>query len=205
MNQRKLPRAITRAVGELPPMDAVQHEVAPLDRNGASTTIARSEGIEDQPPSRQMLSEEQTVPRIERPIALRQNISELEKARRRAASSIIERYATYSAGGGIIPLPVLGVASVTAINVRMVRLLSNLYGVPFERERARVLVAGLAAGAMPVGLAGAAASVLPLIPASGIVVLAISSVTAVVFTRAIGRLFVASFETGTTPHDLLAS
>jgi hypothetical protein len=53
------------------------------------------------------------------------------------AHAIVERYATYSAAGGIIPLPIANAASVMAIIVRMVKMLSNLYGVPFERDRAR--------------------------------------------------------------------
>ena len=37
------------------------------------------------------------------------------------AIAIVERHATYSAAGGIIPVPLVNVASVTAIIVRMVR------------------------------------------------------------------------------------
>ena len=34
----------------------------------------------------------------------------------------------------MIPLPILNIAGITAIVVRMVRKLSKLYGVPFERS-----------------------------------------------------------------------
>jgi hypothetical protein len=62
-----------------------------------------------------------------------------ERARRRAVGArvIVERYATYSALGGFIPLPVVNFSSVAAIIVRMVKVLSNHYGVPFERSSPR--------------------------------------------------------------------
>jgi uncharacterized protein (DUF697 family) len=84
----------------------------------------------------------------------------------------------------------------------MVRMLSRLYGVPFERARARAIVDGLAGGAMPTGLAAVASSAVQyLIPASVLVGLAVSSVTAVACTRSIGRVFVAHFEAGESLTD----
>src|SRR5947209_601275 len=53
-------------------------------------------------------------------------------ARRRAlARRVVERRKTYAAIGGLSPLPILNVAGVTAIVMRMVKQLSELYGVPF--------------------------------------------------------------------------
>ena len=65
-----------------------------------------------------------------------------------------------SAVGGVIPLPLVNVAAVTALLVRMVKLLSQLYGVPFERNRARSIVIGLMGGALPTGFATIATSTL---------------------------------------------
>ena len=44
------------------------------------------------------------------------------------------------------------VAAVMAVILRMVKTLSNLYGVPFERERTRSIIIGLMGGAVPTGL-----------------------------------------------------
>jgi len=122
--------------------------------------------------------------------------------RRSLARAIVERHAAYSAVGGIIPLPIANIASVTAVIVRMVKVLSELYGVAFERDRARAVVVGLMGGAMPTGLAAATASTLVyIIPGSNLIGLAVSSMTAIACTRGIGRIFVEHFESGATLVD----
>jgi uncharacterized protein (DUF697 family) len=125
-------------------------------------------------------------------------------ARRRSrANTIVERHAVYSGFGGIIPIPVANIATITAIIVRMVKALSSLYGVPFQRDRARAIVIGLMGGTMPTGLAVATSSTLVyIIPASGVIGLAVSSLAAVACTRSIGRIFVEHFESGETLHQL---
>jgi len=129
--------------------------------------------------------------------------TELNAVRRLArARAIVERHATYSAAGGLIPLPIVNVASVTAIILRMVKRLSALYDVPFERDRARAIVVGLVGGCTPTGLGAVATSTLAyLVPASALVGLAVSSVAAAGCTRSIGRIFVEHFESGTTWHE----
>jgi uncharacterized protein (DUF697 family) len=103
-------------------------------------------------------------------------------------------------------VPIANVASITAVIVRMVKLLSDLYGIPFERDRARAIVVGLMGGAMPTGLGAATTSTLfYIVPGSGLVGLAVSSIAAVACTRSIGRIFVEHFESGSTLHDLRAT
>ena len=126
--------------------------------------------------------------------------------RRTQANSIVERHTAYAAVGGIIPVPIANVASVTAVIVRMVKLLSDLYGIPFERDRARAIVVGLMGGAMPTGLGAVTTSTLfYVVPGSGLVGLAVSSIAAVACTRSIGRIFVEHFESGSNLHDLRAT
>lgn len=119
------------------------------------------------------------------------------------AQAIVERHATYSALGGIIPIPIVNVGAVTAVILRMVKSLSELYGVPFERDRARAVVLGLMGGTMPTGLAAATTSTLTyIIPGSNLVGLAVSSITAGACARSIGRMFVERFEEGGNPQHL---
>ena len=119
--------------------------------------------------------------------------------RRGKAQKIVERHRLYAAMGGLVPLPVVNVAGVTAIILRMVKALSRLYGIPFERDRTRAMVIGLMGGAVPTGLATATASTLVFVmPASGLVGLAVSSFTAAAFTYGIGLVFVDHFENVTT-------
>ena len=130
-----------------------------------------------------------------------------EVARRRSlARRIVDRHATYSAFGGIIPVPIANVAGVTAVIVRMVKVLSDLYGVPFQRDRARAIVIGLMGGAMPTGLAAVTASTLfYIVPGSNLIGLAVSSATAIACTRGIGRIFIEHFESGATLNDISAA
>jgi uncharacterized protein (DUF697 family) len=132
--------------------------------------------------------------------------AEVDAARRRSlARAIVERHAYYAAVGGIIPLPIANVASITAVIVRMVKVLSDLYAVPFERDRARAIVIGMMGGAMPTGLAAVTTSTLVyIVPGSALIGLAVSSIAAVACTRGIGRVFVEHFESGATLRDLSA-
>jgi uncharacterized protein (DUF697 family) len=136
--------------------------------------------------------------------AASKGVREPDTARRRSqADAIVERHAIYSAIGGIVPVPIVNVATVAAIIVRMVKALSVLYNIPFKRDRVRTIVIGLMGGFMPNGLAAATTSTLfYIIPGSNLVGLAVSSVTAVACTRSIGQIFVEKFENGATVHEI---
>lgn len=117
-------------------------------------------------------------------------------ARRRAlARRIVDRHKNYAAMGGLVPLPAANIASVTGINLRMVKQLSELYGVPFERDRTRSLIIALIAGAAPSGAGLAASSTLMWIIPGGLVWgLGAAALTAGALTRGIGLVFIDSFE-----------
>jgi len=122
------------------------------------------------------------------------------------ARSIVARHAAYSAVSGIVPLPLANAAGITTIIIRMVKMLSDLYGVPFERDRARAIIIGLVGGTMPTGFAAVTTSTLfYVVPSGALMGLAVSSITAVACTRSIGRIFIEHFESGATLHDLSAN
>jgi uncharacterized protein (DUF697 family) len=122
-------------------------------------------------------------------------------ARRRAlARRIVERHKTYAAIGGLSPLPILNVAGVTAIIMRMVKQLSGLYEVPFERDRTRSLIVSLIGGAVPTGLGTATASTLAFVlPGHALVGLGVSAIAAGALTRGIGLVFLDHFESKSMP------
>jgi uncharacterized protein (DUF697 family) len=130
--------------------------------------------------------------------------AETNLAKRQAqARAIVARHAAYSAVGGIVPLPVASVAGITTIIIRMVKMLSNLYGVPFERDRARAIIVGLVGGTVPTGFATVATSTLFfVVPSGALMGLVVSSFTAIACTRSIGQIFIEHFESGATLHDL---
>ena len=93
-------------------------------------------------------------------------------------------------------------SAVAAIILRMVKVLSDHYGMPFQRDRARAIVIALMAGAAPAGLGTVTTSTLSFFVPGGLFVgLAVSSVTAAACTRTIGRIFVEHFESGATLAD----
>jgi uncharacterized protein (DUF697 family) len=118
-------------------------------------------------------------------------------ARRRAlAQKIVDRHRNYAALGGLVPLPAANIASITAVNVRMVKQLSELYGTSFQRDRTRSFIVGLIGGAVPAGAGVAASSTLMWIVPGGLLWgLGVSAITAGALTRGIGSVFIESFET----------
>jgi uncharacterized protein (DUF697 family) len=121
----------------------------------------------------------------------------LAARRRTIAHRIVERHRTYAAVGGLVPVPVANIGAVTAVNLRMVQQLSVLYQVPFQRDRARAAIVSLIGGAAPSGFGAATSSLLMwVVPGGMLVGLGVSALSAGALTRAIGQVFVESFENG---------
>jgi uncharacterized protein (DUF697 family) len=192
MSKKALPKAIVRTNDRLRPASVVELPSArpPVAQEAPPAEVAtHAPALAD--------------PVIEKP-APAPTLDTAELARRRmAAIAIVNRHAVVSAVGGIIPLPIVNVASVTAIIVRMVRALSKYYGVPFERDRARTIVVALVAGTMPTGLASVTTStLLYIVPTNAVMGMAVSSITAAACTRSIGLIFLEHFESGANLADL---
>jgi uncharacterized protein (DUF697 family) len=191
------------ASGQREPVAVAATSSERLDSRPATAKPMHASDIVDAPPG----AAAQTPPATPTALVHMAPGAGIDATRRRSqANSIVERHTAYAAVGGIIPVPIANVASITAVIVRMVKLLSDLYGIPFERDRARAIVVGLMGGAMPTGLGAVTTSTLfYVVPGSALVGLAVSSITAVACTRSIGRIFVEHFETGSSLHDLSAT
>jgi len=122
--------------------------------------------------------------------------ADTEAARQRTrALAIVERHANYSAASGFIPVPIANVAVITAVIVRMVRELHELYGVPFEHSRAYSVAIGLTGGVLPTRLATLTTSTVALfVPGYNLIGLAVSSVTASAYARRVGWMLINDFE-----------
>lgn len=190
MNKKKLPKAVTRTAED-------------MRRTGAPDQSAKTSPAEVSAQSSSSKSKVETVPMLQ-PASSTDIMDRSPSASRRMskANAIVERYSNFSTLGGAIPLPLLNVAGVTIIILKMVKELCKLYGVPFQHGRARAIVVGLAGGAVPTTASTIATSTLVfVIPGVNLVGLAVSAVTASVCTRAIGRRFVEHFETGANLLD----
>jgi uncharacterized protein (DUF697 family) len=200
MKRKPLPKAITRSLANLQQIaagfaaDEQGRVPAHPTRDAAAHTIA-CDAVEPEPkiePATASMSDDAAHPIRQKPDEPRDHLA----ARRRAlARRIVDRHKNYAAMGGLVPLPAANIASVTAVNLRMVKQLSELYGVPFQRDRTRSLIIALIAGAVPTGAGLAASSTLMWIIPGGLVWgLGAAALTAGALTRGIGLVFVDSFE-----------
>jgi uncharacterized protein (DUF697 family) len=214
MNKKQLPRAIVRKSDEFRATDFASGAAEPPGESPAAASKLRDASAVGRV-AEQVDNVVEMMPGSETPSARSDGGSILpalpsvtiDAGRRRSmALAIVDRHAAYSAVGGIIPLPLANFAGVTTVIVRMVKVLSDHYGVPFERDRARAIVVGLVGGAMPTGVAAVTTSALIyILPPSALVALAVSSITAATFTRSVGRTFIEHFESGATFEDFPAS
>jgi uncharacterized protein (DUF697 family) len=100
-------------------------------------------------------------------------------------------------------LPLLDVAAVTFIQLKMLREISALYGVAFAEMRVRAFVAALTGGLAPSALAGATAgSAAKALPGVGwFVGTATVAAFAGASAYAVGHVFIEHFESGGTYLD----
>ena len=115
------------------------------------------------------------------------------------AHDIIIDHAMLSAGTGLFSVPLLDVAAMLTIELRMLKKLSDLYGIPFSKYRGKSMIASLVGG-IHAGLW--TSSCLKLIPLFGLagVVLPMVAISGGI-TYAIGKVFVQHFESGGTLLD----
>jgi uncharacterized protein (DUF697 family) len=188
MTRKRLPKAIRPASSNLV-----------LSVVGA---VADDKGSAAQPALRREATEAEWTPEVSSALpandtfgARSSNFQKLAAKRRVLAGRIVEQNGTLAALSGLAPLPVVNVAGVAAIIMRMLKQLSGLYQVNFERGRTRSLVISILGGAAPTGLGAATVSTIGLVaPAPAFLGLAVSALTAAAVTRAIGEVFIESFE-----------
>jgi uncharacterized protein (DUF697 family) len=107
------------------------------------------------------------------------------------ANRIVTTYMWWSAGSGIIPIPVLDTLALTTIQVLMLRDLCKLYEIPFSQQWGKELIGILLGGLTP--------GYLKAIPGIGTVLgIIISPIFNVASTYAVGKVFTQHFESGGT-------
>src|SRR5690349_12294012 len=119
------------------------------------------------------------------------------------ANQTVKKYSYWAAGVGLIPLPVLDVAAITGVQIKMLKDLSKAYDRKFSDDRARVAIATLVGSVTPVALrTGTLSSFLKAVPGIGQIAGAILVPTlAAAATLALGQVFIQHLETGGTLLD----
>ena len=110
------------------------------------------------------------------------------------------KYHTWaSAAMGIVPLPLVDVVGVTAIQLNMLRKLSKYYSIPFSKNVVKNVLGSLLGAVVPTGaglpLASAAKAVPVIGTAAGVVTLPILAAAS---TYAVAKVFIQHFASGGT-------
>jgi uncharacterized protein (DUF697 family) len=203
MKRKPLPKAITRSLASLRDITA---GFAADEQGRVPRRAMAFDAVEPEPAAKHFIAPAATAVAAGGGTALRQHdrtalraspdrADPLAARRRALAQKIVDRHRNYAALGGLVPVPAANIASVTAVNVRMVKQLSELYGVSFQRDRTRSFIVGLIGGTVPTGAGIAASSTLMWIVPGGLLWgLGVSAITAGALTRGIGSVFMESFE-----------
>jgi uncharacterized protein (DUF697 family) len=129
------------------------------------------------------------------------------EAKRAKVAETIKRNMLWSAGAGVLPIPMLELVAITAVELKLVKELADIYGAGYRKDLAKAAVLSLlgSLGSVTLGKMFALSS-LKAIPVLGHVV-SVASVPALAaaITYAIGRIFGTHFETGGTLLDFDAS
>lgn len=197
MKRKPLPKAITRSIASLRELTA---GFAADEQGRVPRRATVFDAVEPEPAPKKSIApvgartaQHQVVRNA---LSARPDRADPLAAQRRAlAQKIVDRHRNCAALGGLVPLPAANIASITAVNVRMVKQLSVLYGAPFQRDRTRSFIVGLIGGAVPAGAGVAASSTLMWIVPGGLLWgLGVSAITAGALTHGIGSVFIDSFE-----------
>ena len=109
----------------------------------------------------------------------------------------------YSAGAGLIPIPLVDWAAIAAIEVKMLADIGGVYGLPFEADRVRPLVSaligGYAAQKLGYGIGGSLLKGVPII-GQALGMLSVPAFAAAI-TYAVAKVFIQHFASGGTFLD----
>src|SRR5271166_3665287 len=117
-----------------------------------------------------------------------------ETTRHPQCDSIINRYALFSLGAGLLPIAI-DAAALTGLQIKMIDELAEQFGKNYTEAEGRHTLAALSGGLVAPVLAAPFATAVSAVPVVGpIFGLVVSPATAAVATRLIGRLALEHFE-----------
>ncbi|MBD1910305.1 DUF697 domain-containing protein [Leptolyngbya sp. PL-A3] len=116
------------------------------------------------------------------------------------AEAIIRTHVLWAMGGGLIPIPLVDFAAVTAIQLEMLQQLAQLYGVDYSKSNGKAFVSALTG----TSLARLGASFLKALPGVGTLVGGASmALTSGASTYAVGQVAVNHFSNSGTLNNFV--
>jgi uncharacterized protein (DUF697 family) len=119
------------------------------------------------------------------------------------AEKIISYYSKWGAGMGLIPVPLVDLAAVTGVQLKMLKRLARNYHVEYDESSGKALIGSLLGAILPAKLGyGGIGSAIKAIPGVG-TILGMAAVPAFNYgsTYAVGRVFAKHFAGGGTLLD----
>ncbi len=111
------------------------------------------------------------------------------------ASAIVRKHMLISIASGVLPMPIVDIAILTGVQLRMVRQLAELYEVDFPEQRTKSIIGSL----VSVSAVATAGNVLGMfIPGLKALVGLGSLATGPATSYALGQVFIKHFESGGT-------
>jgi uncharacterized protein (DUF697 family) len=133
------------------------------------------------------------------------NVVETETApdeRKVRARKLVERFSLWSGVAGMLPVPAVDLAAVGAVQIQMLRRISQIYDIPFSNNRGKAIIASLAGTMIPVSAGLGMASTIKSVPVAGTAIGAITTpALSVAATYVIGMAFIEHFSRGGTLLD----
>ncbi len=119
------------------------------------------------------------------------------------SNDLVKKYMWWSMGAGLIPVPLVDIAAVSAVQLKMIEDMSDIYGVKFSENKGKSILSALLGSILPNSLArGGVGSLLKMLPVVGTIVGGVSmSLFSGASTYAVGKAFIQHFESGGTFLD----
>ncbi|MGN7611412.1 YcjF family protein [Magnetococcales bacterium HHB-1] len=118
------------------------------------------------------------------------------------AESIVKDGVIAAMAVGVIPIPLLDIAGIMGISMKMLERLSNLFEIPFSDTVVKEAMISFASGLLPVAAMTGMASLIKSIPGPGSIGGAGAvSVLSGAMVYALGQVFIQHFEDGGTMED----
>ena len=115
------------------------------------------------------------------------------------ALQIVKANCGWSSAAGVIPVPLLDLAAIAGVQYRMVRQLTDLYGIPYNKRTVDSIVGALVGSGGVLIASPVAASLLKVVPVVGTFLSTlVVPATAAASTFALGKVFIQHFESGGT-------